>query len=58
MFKSALRQKSINYWDLTDAQHWMTDPSLPFIEAIYLETLRWHPAVPLGMSLIARFYIC
>jgi len=24
-------------------------PSLPFIEAIYLETLRWHPAVPLGV---------
>ena len=23
-------------------------PSLPYIEAIYLETLRWHPVVPLG----------
>ena len=23
-------------------------PALPYIEAIMLETLRWHPAVPLG----------
>ena len=23
-------------------------PSLPYIEAVYRETLRWHPAAPLG----------
>ena len=23
-------------------------PSLPYIKAIYLESLRWHPSVPLG----------
>lgn len=23
-------------------------PSLPFVEAVLRETLRWHPAVPLG----------
>lgn len=25
-------------------------PSLPYIEAVLRETLRWHPAVPLGKS--------
>ncbi|KLO13198.1 cytochrome P450 [Schizopora paradoxa] len=24
-------------------------PSLPFVKAIYLESLRWHPSVPLGV---------
>ncbi|KAG6329177.1 hypothetical protein ID866_9912 [Astraeus odoratus] len=23
-------------------------PSLPYVEAVYRETLRWHPAAPLG----------
>lgn len=31
-------------------------PSLPYIEAVLRETLRWHPAVPLGKSLVLSSY--
>ena len=27
-------------------------PSLPYIEAVLRETLRWHPVTPLGKSLV------
>ncbi|KAG9316837.1 cytochrome P450 [Chiua virens] len=29
--------------------HWKDRSSLPYVEAIVKETLRWHPAVPLGI---------
>ena len=28
--------------------HWEDRSSLPYVEAVVKETLRWHPAVPLG----------
>lgn len=28
--------------------HWEDQSSLPYVDAILKETLRWHPAVPLG----------
>ena len=31
-------------------------PSLPYTEAVLRETLRWHPAVPLGESPIPYFH--
>jgi hypothetical protein len=33
-------------------------PSLPYIEAVLRETLRWHPAVPLGKSPIIYVSTC
>lgn len=31
-------------------------PSLPFTEAVWKETIRWRPALPIGMIIIGQWY--